>query len=248
MSSKRNPTKVGYSVHIQFDRFVYTALYNKIGNSLGTTKVAAVVDDHPLVARGIADFLSNGCGLDQAHAISNPDDLWQILNSSSNIVLVIIDFWLPDGSSIPLIQRITSTYDIPVLVISADDNEIVLQKARASGASGFLHKQENPECFSEAVTALISGSTWFQHPSKNPSSSMPKDIPVSPSELGLTNRQGEIFDLMLQGMPNKRIAQTLHLSEQTVKEHVSGILERLGVRNRIEAITKMRGKTLEKQQ
>lgn len=51
--------------------------------------------------------------------------------------------------------------------------------------------------------------------------------------------------MMLKGLPDKRIALNLSLSEQTVKEHVTGILERLGVRNRIEMITKLRGKRLE---
>lgn len=51
--------------------------------------------------------------------------------------------------------------------------------------------------------------------------------------------------MIIQGMPNKRIANSLGLSEQTVKEHVTGILERLGVSNRIEIINKLRGKRLD---
>lgn len=51
--------------------------------------------------------------------------------------------------------------------------------------------------------------------------------------------------MMLKGLPNKRIALNLSLSEHTVKEHVTGILERLGAKNRIEVITKLRGRSLE---
>jgi DNA-binding CsgD family transcriptional regulator len=57
---------------------------------------------------------------------------------------------------------------------------------------------------------------------------------VTPQELGLTPRQGEILNLVLQGMSNKKVAQILRLSESTVKEHMTGILERMGVTRRVE--------------
>jgi DNA-binding NarL/FixJ family response regulator len=60
---------------------------------------------------------------------------------------------------------------------------------------------------------------------------------VTPAALGLTERQGEILSLLLRGLPNKRIACAMNIAESTVKEHVSGILDKLGVRNRVGAIT-----------
>ena len=69
--------------------------------------------------------------------------------------------------------------------------------------------------------------------------------PVTPADLGLSARQGEILALVLQGLPNKRIALQLNIAESTVKEHVTGILERLRVRTRVEAITLLRGRRLE---
>ena len=56
--------------------------------------------------------------------------------------------------------------------------------------------------------------------------------------------QGEILALVLRGLPNKRIALMLGLSESTVKEHLTGILERLGVKTRMEALTQLRGRRL----
>lgn len=66
----------------------------------------------------------------------------------------------------------------------------------------------------------------------------------SAQELGLTPRQGEVLTLVLRGFPNKRIARALQLSEFTVKEHVTGMLARLGVRTRVEAITLLRAREL----
>ena len=68
---------------------------------------------------------------------------------------------------------------------------------------------------------------------------------MTPVELGLSARQGQILALVLQGLPNKRIASQLDIAESTVKEHVTGILERLRVRTRVEAITLLRGRRLE---
>lgn len=90
------------------------------------------------------------------------------------------------------------------------------------------------------------GKTWFpsaeHHAQRN---AQPKEIPVTAAELGLTTRQGEVLVMVLMGLPNKRIAQKLSLSEQTVKEHVTCILERLQVKTRVEIITKLRGRRVE---
>ena len=67
---------------------------------------------------------------------------------------------------------------------------------------------------------------------------------MTPAELGLSTRQGQVLALVLQGLPNKRIALQYDLSESTVKEHMSAILLRLGARPRVEAITRLRGRRL----
>ena len=131
-------------------------------------------------------------------------------------------------------------------MVSADDDSVVQKKVKLAGAHGFMHKQESTDIFMQAVTCLLSGKTWFSH-TQHPINHLkqPNELAITAEELGLTTRQGQILAMIIQGMPNKRIAQVLSLSEQTVKEHVSGILNRLGVNNRIGAITKLRGKRLE---
>ncbi len=69
----------------------------------------------------------------------------------------------------------------------------------------------------------------------------PREIRLAPADIGLTPRQGEILALVLDGLPNKPIASSLHLSEHTVKEHLTAILQKLEARNRVELIAKLRG-------
>ncbi len=206
---------------------------------------AAVVDDHPLVAHGIADFLVTHCGFDRAQPVSTVAEFWILLDTEAPPALAVIDFWLPDGVSLPLLAQIKQRRpNLRVLAISADDGQAIAEKVAAAGADGFIHKQATPSAFADAVKAIMAGNTWFcgQSAGTLPAA---RELPVTAAELGLTPRQGQVLAMMLKGLPNKRIALNLSLSEHTVKEHVTGILERLGAKNRIEVITKLRGRSLE---
>ncbi|MDP1659006.1 MAG: response regulator transcription factor [Methylotenera sp.] len=208
-------------------------------------KKAFVIDDHPLVARGIAAFLKSHCGFDDVLAINNPDELWNTINLESPPAIILLDFWLPDGTSLKLLNELKIKCPAtPILLVSADDDIAVQRKVQSAGAQGFILKHETTEVFMQAVASLLGGKTWYINQSST-HSHQPRELAISPFELGLTVRQGEILAMVMKGMPNKRIAQSLSLSEQTIKEHVSGILSRLGVNNRIEAITLLRGRRLE---
>lgn len=211
------------------------------------TTSALVIDDHPLSASGIADFLLSHCGFGLARPVSNVVEFWVALDPINPPSLAVVDFWLPDGASLGLLAELKRRCPTTrLLAISADDDAAVLDKVRLAGADGFLHKQESPKVFSLAVAALLQGDSWFYGGVKSAGREFPhKELPVTAIELGLTARQGQVLAMMLKGLPNKRIALNLSLSEQTVKEHVSGILARLGARNRIEVITKLRGRKLE---
>ena len=208
---------------------------------------AIVIDDHPLFARGIAAFLESHCNFDVVKAVSNIDDLWNYIEPANPPQMFVLDFWLPDGASLALLSQLKSKYpEIPILVVSADDDIAVQKKVKLAGAHGFINKQETTDIFVQAVNYLLNDKTWFNNTNQQKKTSHHlKELVVTSEDLGLTTRQGEILMMIVQGLPNKRIAQVLSLSEQTVKEHVSGILSRLGVNNRIEAITKLRGKRLE---
>lgn len=210
------------------------------------THSVLVIDDHPLVARGIADYLQSHCGFTAAVAVNHSDDLWPHLQADMP-ALFVVDFWLKCGASLALLHRLREQCpNTPILVISADADSAVLEKVRSSGAQGFLLKQEQPEVFARAVATLLAGESYYGESTASYANDLSnRQLPISAQELGLTQRQGQVLAMMLKGLPNKRIANQLSLSEQTVKEHVTGILQRLGARNRIEVITKLRGRRLE---
>jgi DNA-binding NarL/FixJ family response regulator len=211
-----------------------------------TTHYALILDDHPLVAHGMAEFLRARMPQMDVVVASGPDDLLRWVHTRGTPAIALIDFWLTEGSAVGLIAQVRSQCPgTPIAVISGDDDPAVMERARQAGVQGFVHKQAAPDTFGLAVEALLSGLVWFEP--GLPGSQMPRsrDLPVTPSELGLSTRQGQILELVLQGLPNKRIASQLDIAESTVKEHVTAILERLGVRTRVEAITQLRGRRLE---
>ena len=200
---------------------------------------ALVVDDHPLVASGIANFLISHCQFKLASVVTNEEDCYRQIRDNGPPRLLVIDFWLSSGTALKLLKEVKQHYpQVRFLVVSGDDNNDIWQKVHAAGGHGFVLKSEPPEMFSRAVCALLDNLTWF--PERN-------DLPVESnneklSKFNLTPRQIDVLNMIMRGLPNKRIAAQLSISEPTVKEHISNILKKIGVNSRVEAITLLHGK------
>jgi DNA-binding NarL/FixJ family response regulator len=195
---------------------------------------ALVVDDHPLVASGIANFLITHCQFKHAAVATSGQQGVQHILKHGAPELLVIDFWLPDGAALKMVKEIKQHYaQIKILVVSGDDNSEIWQKVRAAGGNGFVHKNAAPEHFAAAINALSGQHSWFPQ----------QEVAAVGARADylftfcLTPRQIEVLNMMMRGFPNKRIALELAISEATVKEHISNILKKLGVESRVEAIT-----------
>ena len=208
-------------------------------------RYAIVVDDHPLVAHGIAAFLTSDGQFDAVHTCHDADACLNLLALQGSSAFVVLDFWLATQSAPELIKKIRCTSpEAFVLVISGDDDPGVQEKVRQYGAHGFLRKSEPAALFSAAIAGVLSDVPWF-YPLDHSNPHRPMfELSISYKDLDLSSRQGQILNHVLQGLPNKRIAQLLCLSESTVKEHMTGILRKLKVTSRVEAITRLRGRKL----
>lgn len=207
---------------------------------------ALVVDDHPLVASGFAGYMTMACGLPRVHIARSTAECLLRIDLDGPPELAVIDFWLPDGMAPDLL--VTLRQRCPhsrLLVVSGDDDPKLADLSRSAGADGYLHKQASPETFAHAVATLRAGQRWFAECPPADGTALRRELPLRPHELGLTERQGQILGMLLRGQPNKRIARDLHISEQTVKEHVTNILARLGASSRLEVIARMGGRRIE---
>jgi len=206
-----------------------------------------ILDDHPLVASGIAHFLKSirpDLNIELAGSWLAGE---RVMQTRGQPELLIADIWLEDGNSLQQLPAWHARFHgTPWLAISGDDDPATAHRALQAGADGFVHKQAWPGEFGLAVTALLQGGRYVpaQLPTDLQQRQSLKDWAVTPAELGMTERQGQILALLLRGLSNKRIAIGLDIAESTVKEHVTAILQRLGVRTRVEAITHLRGRRL----
>ncbi|VGO09645.1 Transcriptional regulator, LuxR family [plant metagenome] len=200
---------------------------------------ALVIDDHPLVARGIAGYLSAGCGYAPVELAFDRAQAAACLRRAPAPALVVLDFWLGQRPAVDLLQHVASHHpETRILVLSGDEDARIMLQAQALGAHGFIKKSDRPAVFAEAVQALAQHRSWF------PRLACGDGSPAAASPLathGLTARQAQVLGMMLRGESNKRIAEALCLSEPTVKEHVSAILRRFDVSSRAQVLALFSG-------
>jgi DNA-binding NarL/FixJ family response regulator len=209
---------------------------------------ALICDDHPLVGRGLIELLKEHPHVSSSVCTASEKECLRYISHHGAPDIAIVDFWLTNDASEVLIKRLLCDLpDLPILMMSADDDPLVQTKCQQWGAKGFINKQASPGVIREAVSAVIQGLGWFMPPNDLAitSSIRKNQWPVTARELGLTPRQGQILGMILEGLPNKRIAQALSLTEATVKEHVSGVLQKLNVKTRVEAIAAFKDRSFQ---
>lgn len=209
---------------------------------------AMICDDHPLVGRGMRELLKDHPLLTNSVCTTSEKECLAHIASQGMPSIAVVDFWLSNDASEVLVKRLHTEYPkLPILMMSADDDPMVQIKSQQWGAKGFINKQASPGVIREAVSSVIQGLGWFMPLADQPiiSPIRKNQWPITARELGLTVRQGQILAMMLEGLPNKRIAQNLNVTEATVKEHVTGVLQKLGVKSRIEAIAQLKDRSYE---
>lgn len=150
--------------------------------------------------------------------------------------VLLLDLEMPHGPAEHLISRVHSCSPVTrIIILSSHTEPRYLQPLVDLDISGFIIKEEPPERLLQAVRVVHEGETWFSHAVSQAFSGMVKaDRANSMSKL--TAREQQIFDLMQKALDNATIAEELHLSKQTVRRYATVIYEKLGVKNRIQAI------------
>lgn len=196
-----------------------------------------VVDDHDLFRGGLVGLLEQR-GVDvvgearlAANAIRMVDEL------SPDVVLM--DLNMPGMSGAEATQRLTaSAPHVQVLVLTVVADERRVMDAILAGACGYLLKDAPIDQIVEGIQAAARGESLI---SPRIASQLmrrlrePEEIEPAINRADLTPRELEVVELLARGMDNPEIAQALHLSQHTVKNHVSNILVKLQVANRIQA-------------
>ena len=196
-----------------------------------------IADDHPLfrgALRGAVASLFPGTDVAEAGTF---DEASKILDEGAEVDLVLLDLAMPGVRGFSGLMYMRAQYpSVPVVVISANDDPVVIRRCMDFGASGFIPKTLGIDGMRNAIAAVLKGGIWT-----------PPDVDLTTSSDGetsamlarlvtLTPQQVRVLMMLSEGLLNKQIAYELSVSEATVKAHVSAILQKLGVESRTQAV------------
>jgi DNA-binding NarL/FixJ family response regulator len=200
-----------------------------------------IVDDHTLFRDGLKLLLGK---LDQSIETLDASDLPSALEAAGRlgpIDLVLFDLGLPGVSGIQALTEFRQVNTgLPVVVLSGLADRRTVIEALENGAMGFIPKTTSSDALYGALKLVLDGGIYLPEGAwESPKhGAVPRSVPAVKrlSELDLTERQRQVFKLIIQGRPNKVIARELGVTESTVKAHIKPILKALNVTSRVGAI------------
>lgn len=197
-----------------------------------------ICDDQEVVCQGLKAILSTAENLEVIGVANNGVEALDFIKAHSTDV-ILMDLKMPVMNGIHATKEIKEKYpDVKVLVLTTYDADAWLFDAIRNGADGYLLKDTSRDALIQAIEDITSGNTpvdskvagkLFHQLSKQ---ALPGDSTLGQN---LSEREQEILRLITQGLANAEIAQTLFLSEGTVRNYVSTILEKLNVDDRTQA-------------
>ena len=197
-----------------------------------------IVDDHPIVRAGMQTVLDAATDITVVAEGGTGADALRLVTQHRPDVLVL-DVNLPDLNGLQVVQRLRDQgATAAILVLTVHDDSQTVFGLLASGAAGYVLKDEALETLVSAVRAVARGESWL-------SPAVARQVvrravgcvppPSGPPPLPLTPREVEVLRLLAQGLDNAAIAQRLVVTKRTVQNHVSNIYGKLDVASRTEA-------------
>lgn len=203
-----------------------------------------LADDHPLFREAIINVIQNSFPGCETLETEDLESALEIAQNEDDLDLILLDLNMPGMNGLNgLITLRNDLPTVPVVIVSAEEDKQIVLQAITYGAVGFITKSSPRDQMTDALQQILAGNVYL--PSDIIRSSQPdnrrtqrKDENQIPPELlsSLTRRQLLVLERMSKGESNKQIAYNLNIAETTVKAHVSAILRKLGVHNRIQAV------------
>lgn len=214
-----------------------------------TVITIALIDDHKLFREGVKRILSYEPSFEVVAEADDGRDANAIVEQYKPDI-VLMDINMPEVNGIEATKKLIKTHpSTKVIILSIHEDESYVTHALQTGAQGYLLKEMDTESLMEAIKVVYDGGSYL-HPkvthnlvkeyrklleNKETTSGMNAIEYRKPLHL-LTKRECQVLQLLSEGQSNRRIAETLVISEKTVKNHVSNILQKMEVNDRTQAV------------
>lgn len=196
-----------------------------------------IADDHAIVREGVKKILALTDDIKVIAEAVDADSVMQSLLDSADFDLLLLDLTMPGASGVSLIVKIKSACpELPVLVFSMHNEAQIASRAIKAGAAGFMTKDSDPEILLGAIRRVAKGGNYI---ASGLAEQLAFDV-LLPSQCAthslLSNREFEVFMLLVEGKRVNEIAEQLSISNKTVSTHKINLMSKMNLGNTAELI------------
>jgi DNA-binding NarL/FixJ family response regulator len=212
--------------------------------SEASAKRVLIADDHPLYRDALRAIVPQALPCASVSEAGCQSEVFACVTSDAAFDLIVLDLNLPGAAGLSCLRHVRETAPLtPIIVVSGNDEPATMSDVVLAGAMGYVTKSSPRQVLVDAIKAIMSGGTYLPAAAiialrRAQAAEAPASKAPLPNEL--TSRQKRVLTLLAEGLSNKQIARDMQISEITVKAHVSLILKKLGVANRVQAAMEAR--------
>ncbi len=195
-----------------------------------------IADDHPLFRAALTAAVADAVPDAVVDATASMAELLAALDARHDCDLVLLDLRMPGSSGFSsLIQLRGLRPDVPVAIVSGEENPLVVRRAIDFGACGYIPKSASLATIGEAVRALLDGNEWLPEGLVDVVDQGEAEQALTRQIATLTPQQFKVLMALADGRLNKQIGYELSITEATVKAHITAVLRKLGLYRRTQA-------------
>ncbi len=196
-----------------------------------------IADDHPLFRGALKQALASAMPQARLLEAGSFEAVTAALGAGAECDLVLLDLTMPGVQGFSGLLLLRADFpQIPVMVVSANDDPGVVKRCIEFGALGFMPKTLDADQMAVAVHSVLDGNVWVPPGIDFSAGQDTENADTVKRLMTLTPQQVRVLMMLSEGLLNKQIAYELSVSEATVKAHVSAILQKLGVDSRTQAV------------
>ncbi len=193
-----------------------------------------IADDHPLFREALRRAVLRAVPDASLHEADSVAAVQAMIDAHPDADLLLLDLHMPGARGFSALAHIRGQHPgLPIIVVSAHEESVIMRRAIAHGASGYIPKSVAVDVIVGAVLSVLDGDVWLPDCAGSVETRLaPGEADIAARVAELTPQQFRVLSMIAEGLLNKQIAYELNVSEATVKAHMTAIMRKLGVGNR----------------